>query len=139
MIKEKFTCINVPACAIPCNKRSVANAGYTSLSAGNKAQIPPLTANRRQVITKVARRPIKSAIVPKMKLPISIPAMYRLWAKDFFHWSSQTIPRSKVAVDWIIDWSPDHPWSQDSFCEVENCDEEHVSSLLKFKYLKKAY
>ena len=71
-------CIKVPTCPIPIRKRSVAKAEYIWLDEGNKAQMEPLEAKRRQVTTKVARLPIKSAIVPNTKLPTNMPAMYRL-------------------------------------------------------------
>ena len=71
-------------------------------------------------IPKVILRPVQSAIVPKRKLPTNIPAIYKLWAKDFFHWSWQTIPRSMVAVDENNSVSPTHPFGHAKTSESEN-------------------
>ena len=80
--------------------------------------------------------PIQSAIVPKQKLPTNIPAIYKLWAKDFFHWSLQTIPKSMVAVDVNISVSPTQPFWHATSVE-ENWSSWQVKSLV-FKGLKKA-
>ena len=104
--------IKVPTCPIPIRKRRTAKAQYISADEGNNAQMEPLRAKRREVNTRVGRRPIQSAKVPKMKLPTNIPPMYRLCAKEICHCESQTMEKSMVAVLVKRLVFAVHPWSQ---------------------------
>ena len=74
--------------------------------------------------------PIQSAIVPNAKLPTNMPAMYTLWAKDFFHWSSQTMPKSMVAVEVNTPVSATHPWVHFSVSVSEYWSSWHVDSAV---------
>ena len=74
--------------------------------------------------------PIQSAIVPNAKLPTNMPAMYTLWAKDFFHWSSQTMPKSMVAVEVNTPVSAPHPWVHFSVSVSEYWSSWHVDSAV---------
>ena len=81
--------------------------------------------------------PIQSAIVPNAKLPTNMPAMYTLWAKDFFHWSSQTMPKSMVAVEVNTPVSATHPWVHFSVSVSEYWSSWHVDSTDLFSRLNK--